>query len=94
VQTKLSKFTKKAIASATIEKCGPAAPVTLQKQRMDVSKLTMQEIRALFHFCFETEIRKGNIEMVCVNLPYSLRSQRVWCLSYLLFACTTSDHRS
>jgi hypothetical protein len=47
VQTQLSKLSKKAAASSTIEKCGPAAAVKLQKQRMGVSKLAMPEIRGL-----------------------------------------------
>jgi hypothetical protein len=49
---------KKAAASATIENCGLAAAVKLQKQRMYVSKLTLPEIRALFLFYFKTEIAK------------------------------------
>jgi hypothetical protein len=47
---------KKAAASATIEKCGPAAAVKPPKQRIYVSKLTMPEIRALSLFYFKTEI--------------------------------------
>jgi hypothetical protein len=39
---KMSNFTKKNAASETIKKSGPAAAVKLQKQRMDVSKLTMR----------------------------------------------------
>jgi hypothetical protein len=49
---------KTTAASATLEKCGPAAAVALQKQRMDISKLTMPEIRALSLFYFKTEIAK------------------------------------
>jgi hypothetical protein len=63
VQKKLSKLSKKPLL-LRIEKCGPAAAVKLQKQRMDVSKLTMPEIRALSLRYFNTEIPKGNKEMV------------------------------
>jgi hypothetical protein len=61
---KAEQALRKAAASANIEKCGPAAAVKLQKQRMDVSKLTMPEIRALSLHYFNTEIPKGNKEMV------------------------------
>jgi hypothetical protein len=44
---KAEQALKKAAASAIIEECGPAAAVKLQKQRMDILKLTMPEIRAL-----------------------------------------------
>jgi hypothetical protein len=56
---------KKAAASATIEKCSPAAAVKLQKQRMYVLKLTMPEIRALSLFTLRPRSpNKGNKEMV------------------------------
>jgi hypothetical protein len=61
---KAEQALKKAAASATIEKCGPTAAVKLKKQRMDVSELTMPEICALSLRYFNTEIPKGNIEMV------------------------------
>jgi hypothetical protein len=64
VQTKLSELPKKAAASATIEKCGPAAAVTRQKKRMNVSELTMPKIRALSLRYFHTEIPKGNKEVL------------------------------
>jgi hypothetical protein len=51
---------KKAAASAIIEKCGPAAAVKLQMQRINVLKLAMPEIRALSLHYFNTEIPKGN----------------------------------
>jgi hypothetical protein len=54
---------KKKAASATIEKCAPAAAVKLQKKRMDFSKLTMPEIRALSLYYFKTEIPTGNKEI-------------------------------
>jgi hypothetical protein len=54
----MRNMAKKAAASATIEKCGPVAAVKLQKQRLDVSKLTMPEIRILALLYFKTEIAK------------------------------------
>jgi hypothetical protein len=63
VQIKLSELSKKPLL-LRIEKCGPAAAVKLQQQRMDVSKLTMPEIRALSLHYFSTKIPKGNKEMV------------------------------
>jgi hypothetical protein len=38
--------------------------VKLEKQRMDASKLAMPEIRALCLYFFETEIPKGNQDLV------------------------------
>jgi hypothetical protein len=49
---------KKDAASATIEKCGTAAALKHQKQRMDVSELTMPEISAVSLFYLKTEIAK------------------------------------
>jgi hypothetical protein len=64
---KAEQALKKAAASAIIEKCGPAAAVKLQKQRMDVLKLTMLEIRALSLHYFNTEIPKEIKKWWCLH---------------------------
>jgi hypothetical protein len=63
---------KQDAVSAAIEKCAAAAAFKLRKRSMDVSKLTIHEIRTLARYYFKTELGHNNGKKEAVVEAFSV----------------------